>query len=122
MLPRVILQLKIRLQGISPMIWRRVLVPESVSLRELHGVVPPARYVYDMFCEWDTGAACFPPGPARHEHEPHGIRGSEREFAATGRCSTAVLGPVVNKILFAMVAKGGIEPPTRGFSVRCSTD
>ena len=28
-----------RLLGISPMIWRRVLVPESVSLRELHGVV-----------------------------------------------------------------------------------
>ena len=34
-----ILQLKVRLLGISPMIWRRVLVPESVSLRELHGVV-----------------------------------------------------------------------------------
>ena len=38
-LPRVILQLKVRLPGISPMIWRCVLVPESVSLRELHGVV-----------------------------------------------------------------------------------
>ena len=38
-LPGEILQLKVRLLGISPMIWRRVLVPESVSLRELHGVV-----------------------------------------------------------------------------------
>ena len=38
-LPGAILQLKVRLLGISPMIWRRVLVPESVSLRELHGVV-----------------------------------------------------------------------------------
>ena len=38
-LPGSILQLKIRLLDISPMIWRRVLVPESVSLRELHGVV-----------------------------------------------------------------------------------
>ena len=34
-----ILQIKIRLLDISPMIWRRVLVPESVSLRELHGVL-----------------------------------------------------------------------------------
>ena len=34
-----ILQLKVRLLGISPMIWRRVLVPESMTLRELHGVV-----------------------------------------------------------------------------------
>ena len=33
-----IIQLKIRLLGISPMIWRRVLVPASISLRELHGV------------------------------------------------------------------------------------
>ena len=38
-LPGAILQLKVRLLGTSPMIWRRVLVPESVSLRELHGVV-----------------------------------------------------------------------------------
>ena len=37
--PEAILQLKVRLLGVSPMIWRRVLVPESVSLRELHGVV-----------------------------------------------------------------------------------
>ena len=34
-----ILQLKVRLLDISPMIWRRVLVNESVSLRELHGVI-----------------------------------------------------------------------------------
>ena len=34
-----ILQLKVRLLDISPMIWRRVLVRESVSLRELHGVI-----------------------------------------------------------------------------------
>ena len=34
-----IVQLKVRLLGISPMIWRRVLVPESVSLRELHGIL-----------------------------------------------------------------------------------
>ena len=38
-LPRSILQLKVRLLGISPMIWRRVLVPASMTLRELHGVV-----------------------------------------------------------------------------------
>ena len=34
-----IVQLKVHLLGISPMIWRRVPVPESVSLRELHGVL-----------------------------------------------------------------------------------
>ena len=34
-----IVQLKVRLLGISPMIWRRVLVPISVSLRELHGIL-----------------------------------------------------------------------------------
>lgn len=32
-------QLKIRLLGISPMIWRRVLVPASATLRELHGIL-----------------------------------------------------------------------------------
>ena len=37
--PTSILQLKVRLLDISPMIWRRVLVRGSVSLRELHGVI-----------------------------------------------------------------------------------
>ena len=36
------LQLKARLSGISPMIWRRVLVPETMSLHELHGVLQVA--------------------------------------------------------------------------------
>lgn len=34
-----IVQLKVRLRGISPMVWRRVLVPSSITLRELHGVL-----------------------------------------------------------------------------------
>ena len=34
-----IVQLKVRLLGLSPMIWRRVLVPESATLRELHGIL-----------------------------------------------------------------------------------
>ena len=38
-----IVQLKVRLLGLSPMIWRRVLVPESVSLRELHGILLQTR-------------------------------------------------------------------------------
>ena len=37
-----IVQLKIRLLGISPMVWRRVLVPTSISLHELHGVIQVA--------------------------------------------------------------------------------
>src|SRR3954454_12996802 len=35
----VVLQLKVWLVGISPMVWRRVLVPASFTLRELHGVI-----------------------------------------------------------------------------------
>lgn len=34
-----IFQIKIRLLGISPMIWRRLLVPASCTLHELHGVI-----------------------------------------------------------------------------------
>ena len=34
-----IVQLKVRLLGLSPMIWRRILVPESVTLCELHGIL-----------------------------------------------------------------------------------
>jgi hypothetical protein len=37
-----ILQLKIRLLVISPMIWRRMLVPAAFTLRELHGVIQVA--------------------------------------------------------------------------------
>ena len=37
-----IYQLKVRLLGISPMIWRRVLVSASTTLRELHGVLQVA--------------------------------------------------------------------------------
>lgn len=37
-----IYQMKVRLLGISPMIWRRVLVPASTTLRELHGILQVA--------------------------------------------------------------------------------
>ena len=40
--PGAILQVKVRLLGVSPMVWRRVLVAESTSLRALHGVVQVA--------------------------------------------------------------------------------
>jgi len=35
-------QIKVWLLGISPMVWRRVLVPVSLTLRELHGVIQVA--------------------------------------------------------------------------------
>ncbi len=35
----VILHVKVWLTGISPMVWRRVLVPAAFTLRELHGVI-----------------------------------------------------------------------------------
>src|SRR5271166_3619611 len=34
-----VLQIKVWLVGISPMVWRRVLVPATCTLRELHGVI-----------------------------------------------------------------------------------
>lgn len=37
-----IAQVKIRLLGISPMIWRRLLVPASCTLQELHGIIQAA--------------------------------------------------------------------------------
>lgn len=37
-----IFRLKVRLLRISPMIWRRVLVPSSTPLRELHGIIQVA--------------------------------------------------------------------------------
>src|SRR5712691_4882420 len=37
-----ILRIKIWLTGISPVVWRRVLVPSSFTLRELHGVIQVA--------------------------------------------------------------------------------
>jgi hypothetical protein len=37
-----VLQVKVWLTGISPMVWRRVLVPANFTLRELHGVIQVA--------------------------------------------------------------------------------
>ena len=37
--PESVLRLKVRLLGISPMVWRRVLVPAAFTLSELHGVI-----------------------------------------------------------------------------------
>jgi Plasmid pRiA4b ORF-3-like protein len=37
-----VLRLKVRLLDISPMIWRRLLVPAEASLRELHGILQVA--------------------------------------------------------------------------------
>ena len=39
---RAILQVKVWLAGISPMVWWRVLVPATFTLRELHGVIQAA--------------------------------------------------------------------------------
>ena len=39
---RVVYQLKIRLQGTKPAIWRRVQVPASVKLSRLHDIIQAA--------------------------------------------------------------------------------
>ena len=50
------MQLKVRLLGISPMIWRRVMIPTTMTLRELHGVLQVAMgwegihlYAFDIY-------------------------------------------------------------------------
>jgi len=40
--PEAIVQIKVWLLGISPMVWRRVLVPNTCTLRELHGATQVA--------------------------------------------------------------------------------
>ena len=50
-----VLQVKVWLVGISPMVWRRVLVPATFTLRELHGVIQVAMgwegiHLYDFNC------------------------------------------------------------------------
>jgi hypothetical protein len=37
-----VVQLKVWLLGISPMVWRRLLVPSACTLRELHGIIQVA--------------------------------------------------------------------------------
>ena len=81
-----IVQVKVWLLGISPMVWRRVLVPATFTLRELHGVIQVAMgwegiHLYD-FClarralrlvgavgvvaGRDAGGAAIPQGRAVH--------------------------------------------------------
>jgi len=63
-----IVQIKVWLLGISPMVWRRVLAPSNCTLRELHGVIQVAMgwegiHLY-QFClraarygSWDLSAS-----------------------------------------------------------------
>jgi hypothetical protein len=63
-----ILQIKVWLTGVSPMIWRRVLVPATFTLRELHGVIQVAMgwegiHLYDFhlrttrYGSWEVAAS-----------------------------------------------------------------
>jgi Plasmid pRiA4b ORF-3-like protein len=63
-----ILQVKFWLTGISPMVWRRVLVPTNFTLRELHGVIQVAMgwegiHLYDFhlravrYGSWEVAAS-----------------------------------------------------------------
>ena len=63
-----ILQVKVWLTGISPMVWRRVLVPTAFTLRELHGVIQVAMgwegiHLYDFhlraerYGSWEVAAS-----------------------------------------------------------------
>ena len=58
----------------------------------------------------------------RHFDAPiFGILGIRRRTAAF-LSKAAVRGNGLHRNRFASVARDGIEPPTRGFSVRCSTN
>jgi hypothetical protein len=63
-----ILQIKVWLLDVSPMVWRRLLVPSSYTLRELHGVIQVAMgwegvHLYDFelraarYGSWELSAA-----------------------------------------------------------------
>jgi hypothetical protein len=63
-----VVQIKVWLLGVSPMVWRRVLVPTTLMLRELHGVIQLAMgsegYHLYQFClrarrfgSWDLSAS-----------------------------------------------------------------
>jgi hypothetical protein len=62
----VILQVKVSQLGISPMVWRRVPVPATCSLRELHGAIQVAtgwegihlfQFHLRAVCLWVEGTA-----------------------------------------------------------------
>ena len=80
-----ILQVKFWLTGISPMVWRRVLVPSSFTLRELHGVIRVAMgwegiHLYDFqlraarYGSWEVASATSlpPTTPALSPERPAG--------------------------------------------------
>ena len=50
------------------------------------------------------------------------VKGGELEVAAAGNRKFKRKRPLENQRALKLVAKGGIEPPTRGFSIRCSTN
>jgi hypothetical protein len=63
-----VLQVKVWLIGISPMVWRRVLAPATFTLRELHGVIQVAMgwegnhlYVFQLraarYGSWELSAS-----------------------------------------------------------------
>ena len=58
--PSEILQLKFRIFGVSPMVWRRVLVSSSITLRELHGIVQTAMGWGGIHLfQFDVRAVCY---------------------------------------------------------------
>ena len=56
--------------------------------------------------------------------EMHGISGPVLAYPVAARPRYLVLlgKKPLTALVYFLVARGGIEPPTRGFSVRCSTN
>jgi hypothetical protein len=74
-----IVQIKFWLLGVSPMVWRRVLVPINLTLRELHGVIQVAMgweglHLYQFrlraarYGSWELSAAARHAGGAAVPH------------------------------------------------------
>jgi hypothetical protein len=51
-----LVQMKVWLLGVSPMVWRRVLVPADCTLRELHGPGTPHIVMLSQLSPSENGA------------------------------------------------------------------
>ena len=87
--PAGVLQLHIELRGTKPKIWRRVLVPETITLARLHGVIQAAfQWGGGHMHEFESAGERY--GTSDPDYDPPGSVRSERIklMSALGRGST----------------------------------
>lgn len=75
--PPAILQLHIELRHLKPKVWRRVLVPETITLQQLHSVIQSAfGWSGGHLHEFEAAGERY--GSSDPEYDPQGSIGSER--------------------------------------------